>query len=462
MRLNLKGKYLIGFFCIFIPIFLMLIMFVLSTVKKRIIYDTWLTMATLAENAALISEDPIILNDDLALQQVIANFRQNEDILESYIINSDKEFVAHSDNQALVDARKYTDLIKDNELQYKREKSRIYEVFYNQESVFIVNAPIYKKNTDVVLGNVEIIFSKKNIIHVVNNVLKYILIFVVASLMAISLFVWLMVAWLNKPIEYLTRGVEEISKGNYDVFIEQLTRDEIGELTQGFNHMAKNLKDKELIKEMFSKYLSPDIAEFLLKNRENIALGGETRYLTVMFTDIRGFTSMSEEFSPEDIVKFLNNYFTEMVGFIFLNKGTLDKFLGDGILAIYGAPVDLPEHPLCAVRTAVQMMNYMNLYNKKRAEWGLKPLYIGAGINTGAAVIGNIGSKQRSEYTVVGDTVNTASRIQGLTGENEIFVSESTYRDVMEFVDIEYKGEYKVKNKKEPIKIYKVLGMKDD
>lgn len=462
MRLNLKGKYLIGFFCIFIPIFLMLILFVLNTVKKRIIYDTWITMATLAENAALISEDPIILNDDLALQQVIANFRQNEDILESYIVNPDGVFVAHSDNAVLLEGKTFTDIVKNAESQHTRERSRIYEVQHHEESVFVVKAPIYKKNSDVILGNVEIVFSKKNIIRVVNNVLLYILIFVTASIVAISVFIWLMVAWLNKPIEHLTRGVEEVSKGNYDVYIEQLTHDEIGELTQGFNHMAKNLKDKELIKEMFSKYLSPDIADYLLKNKENIALGGETRYLTVMFTDIRGFTAMSEEFSPEDIVKFLNNYFTEMVAFIFKNKGTLDKFLGDGILAVYGAPLDLPEHPLCAVRTAVQMMRYMDEYNKKRAEWGLRPLYIGAGINTGAAVIGNIGSKQRSEYTVVGDSVNTASRIQGLTGQNEIFISESTCRDVMDFVNIEYKGEYKVKNKKEPIKIYKVLGMKDE
>ncbi len=462
MRLNLKGKYLIGFFMIFIPIFLMLILFVLNTVKNRIIYDTWISMSTLAENAALISEDPIVLGDDLSLQQVIANFKQNEDILEAYILNPEGIFVAHSNSEFLMESKKSDRSFNGLMPQHLRDRSSIYEISYKGNDVFIVSAPIYKRNSKTELGSVNIVFSKGNIILIVNKVLMYILIFVFAGLIAISLFMWIMVSYVTKPLEYLTKGVDEISRGNYDVYIEKLTNDELGELTHGFNHMAKNLKDKEVIREMFSKYLSPDIAEYLLKNKENIALGGETRYLTVMFTDIRGFTGMSEEFSPEDVVKFLNNYFTEMVDFIFKNKGTLDKFLGDGILAVYGAPVDLPEHPLSAVRTAVQMMKYMNEYNQKRLQWDKKPLYIGAGINTGAAVIGNIGSKQRSEYTVIGDTVNTASRIQGLTGLNEIFVSESTHRDVCDSVISEYMGEYKVKNKKEPIKIYKIIGMKDE
>jgi class 3 adenylate cyclase len=269
-----------------------------------------------------------------------------------------------------------------------------------------------------------------------------------------------MVSLIIKPIRRLHRGVEAISTGNYEARVEKTTNDEVGDLTEAFNRMAKNLKEKELVKNMFSKYLSPDIADYILNNPEELKLGGENRELTIMFADIRGFTSLSENFPPQDIVNLLNSYFTSMVDIIFEYKGTLDKFLGDGLLAIFGAPVKYPNHAYNSVQAAVRMVKYIKRYNKNRVKWGYEPIHIGIGINTGKAIIGNIGSKQRAEYTVIGDTVNTCSRIEGLTDKNEIYISQSTYELVKDDIIYEYIGKHKVKNKKNPIKIYRVIDLK--
>ncbi len=458
MRFNLKKKYFTAFISAFIPIFIIFNIIIYSYMKDKLFNEKWNSMATLAENSALISEEYVVGEeiDLLSLQQILTNISKNEGVIETYILNKKNELIAHQNIEMLNKKDTINRGLSEKNLIVDRKKSGVFSYKNN----YLVSAPIYKSNTKKTIGTLEIIFSKKNIITVINKILYRTVFLSALGIIVISLIILFMVNLIIKPIKRLHEGVEEISSGNYDTRVKKTTSDEVGDLTQSFNRMAKNLKEKELVKNMFSKYLSPDIADYILNNPEEVKLGGENRELTIMFADIRSFTSLSENFPPQDIVNLLNSFFTSMVDIIFEYKGTLDKFLGDGLLAIFGAPVKYPNHAYNSVKAAVNMVNYIKEYNKKRKKWGYEPIHIGIGLNTGEAIIGNIGSKQRAEYTVIGDTVNTCSRIEGLTGKNEVYISQSTFELVKNDIIYEYIGKKKVKNKKYPIDIYKVVDIK--
>ena len=184
----------------------------------------------------------------------------------------------------------------------------------------------------------------------------------------------------------------------------------------------------------FMKYVSPDVVSDILENREGLALGGKRRHITVLFSDVRGFTGISEKISPEQVVTFLSQYFAEVTRIVFEHGGTVDKFIGDGMMAVFGAPKTHGDDALRAVKTAIAMID---LVRAKGPEWshilGREPA-IGVGINSGEAVVGSIGSELRSDYTAIGDTVNLASRLETLTKELgvPILISESTVAEIQD------------------------------
>lgn len=217
-------------------------------------------------------------------------------------------------------------------------------------------------------------------------------------------------------------------------------------------------REKKKIRIVFQHYVAPAVVNEILKDFSKLKLGGEKRVLTVLFSDIREFTSFSEKNSPEDVVKSLNEYFTEMTEIIFSENGTLDKFIGDAIMVIYGAPIYFPDHAERAVRTALRMQEKI----KELQDIFGGSLKVGIGINTGEMVVGNMGSKSRWDYTVIGDSVNLAARLESLTKEYkaDIIISEYTYQQVKDKVEVKYLGRVKVKGKEEEVEIYEVLKMK--
>jgi adenylate cyclase len=215
-------------------------------------------------------------------------------------------------------------------------------------------------------------------------------------------------------------------------------------------------KEKRKIKRIFKHYVSEEVVEELLQYTGEIPLGGNRVHATVLFSDIRSFTSMSERQDPQQTVGILNEYFSTMADIILKNKGTLDKYIGDGILAFFGAPVKREEHADLAVRTAIEMITQLEVLNKKLALDN--PLEIGIGIHSGDAVVGNIGSKLKMEYTIIGDTVNTASRIEGLTKELKagILITEATFSRLTATYNIVPEREITLRGKTKPILIYSV------
>lgn len=220
-------------------------------------------------------------------------------------------------------------------------------------------------------------------------------------------------------------------------------------------------KDKNKVRKAFQLYLQPSVIEEMLKNKELPKLGGEKKVLSVMFSDIRGFTTISEKLTPEQLAKLINEYLTPMTNLVFEHGGTLDKYIGDALMAIYGAPVDQPDHALRCARTAVHMMRELA---KLQERWRIEgnnypPIDIGIGVNSGPMVVGNMGGNQRFDYTVLGDNVNLASRLEGVNKEyrSHIIISESTYNMCDGQLAARELGAIRVKGKKEPVKIFELL-----
>jgi len=217
-------------------------------------------------------------------------------------------------------------------------------------------------------------------------------------------------------------------------------------------------KEKRWIKKTFSYYLSPQVINELTSNPDKLRLGGEKKFLTILFSDIRGFTTLAEKLAPEEVSSILNEYLSAMTDIIFKYNGTLDKFIGDAIMVLWGAPVSQEDHAKRAVLCAIDMHKKLKELHKEWASQN-KPLFeIGIGINSGEVIVGNMGSKDRMEYTAIGDNVNLASRIEGLNRDynTKIIISESTYELVKNDIKAAPLGEVKVKGKEKPVKIYEV------
>ena len=217
-------------------------------------------------------------------------------------------------------------------------------------------------------------------------------------------------------------------------------------------------REKRKMKRLFGQYVSKDVYEQLVANPDLARLGGQRRQMTVLFSDIRGFTTVSEKGQPEEIVAILNEYFTRMVEIVFAHKGTLDKFVGDMVMALFGAPLDDPNHAEHAVDAALEMIRELNRLNEKWAAEGRPALDIGIGVSTGAMIAGNIGSEAIMSYTVIGDSVNLGARLESLNKEygTRIIISEATRDALPGRYLFRPLGDVVVKGKTRPVAIFEV------
>jgi len=228
-----------------------------------------------------------------------------------------------------------------------------------------------------------------------------------------------------------------------------------------YNNFVTQFRLRQQIKKQFEHYLDPRMVKKLQKDPTLLKLGGETRTMTFMFSDIRGFTPISEKYksNPEGLTKLINRFLTRMTNIIIKNGGTVDKFMGDCIMAFWNAPLETKDHQMLAVMTASQMQTELAKLNEELSAEGLPNINIGIGINTGEALVGNMGSDQRFDYSVIGDPVNLASRLESSskTLGKTLIISENTMESIEDIFPFEYIDSITVKGKTEPIKVYTVI-----
>lgn len=269
------------------------------------------------------------------------------------------------------------------------------------------------------------------------------------------------VSWsIKRPVSDLVGMVRKVQGGDLTARTEVEGQDEMGQLGKALNEMAHGLQERDRVKEVFGRYVATQVSDKILKGEVN--LGGEMRRCTILFSDIRNFTEMSEKMTPAQVVGFLNDYFSEMVEAVIEQGGVLDKFIGDGMMAVFGSMEEMPDHPRRAVLTALRMKALVAKINGDRSMQGKPPIGIGIGIHTDEVIVGNIGSRKRLEYTVVGDGVNTTSRVESLNKEfgTTILITETTYEAIKEQFECRHMPDAKIRGKAKSLAFYEVLSVK--
>ena len=270
---------------------------------------------------------------------------------------------------------------------------------------------------------------------------------------------------ISRPIKKLQTTALEVERGNLDYRVYIHSHDEFSQLGESFNQMIEGLYEKERIRGIMNKVVSKEIADEIL--RSDLHLGGEERTATVLFSDIRGFTTFSEMLNPKELLDVLNAYFTKISACIDAHHGNIDKYLGDAVMALFGVPISREQSEKDALLAALDMVDALNLFNQHLVSDIGRTLRIGIGINTGRLVAGLMGASNRMEYTVMGDAVNLASRLEGLTKQYgaQIIISESTHHALQHSLspgDPPIKSReldiVQVKGKATGVKIYQIFG----
>lgn len=262
------------------------------------------------------------------------------------------------------------------------------------------------------------------------------------------------------PVRALSLGVTRVAGGDLSQALPVRSRDEVGQLTAGFNAMLDGLRQRDFIRDTFGRYVSPEVAHTLLESPENLGLGGEKRDLTVLMSDLRGFTRFVQQGDPIMVVEVLNHYLGRMTEVIIEHGGTINEFAGDGIVAFFGAPLPSADHAERAAACAIAMQIALDEVNRQHALQGLPRLEMGIGLNTGEAIVGNIGSEKRAKYTVIGTAINLAARVEACTVGGQVLLGPDTYERIRDLAEVGPPIPVEVKGIRDPLLLYEVRGLK--
>ena len=426
--------------------------FILSQQKERL-YQQTVKIGKVSLNY-FSSNAPILLLDEnvLRLNTLIKDATAVEGLLYAIIVDHNQIVKAHTDLTQIDTAFEKFDKMED----VKREEDVTYFNYLSESGEHVLNLtrPIVFKNKKLgeVHVGVSIDFIEKSI-H--KERLSIIGITLFIMLLGIIIAVWLGLRF-SRPISNLVLATKKIGSGNYQHKIILARNDELGNLATAFNRMGDELWKNSLMQKSFGKYIGSDVLEMILADPESAWLKGHKNEATILFTDIRGFSFYSQAKQPEEIIEGLNEYFEIATQTIQDHGGYVDKFIGDAVLGVFGVPVYHEDHIERAVRAAIDMQKE---FRKERDNRNNLLQSVGIGINSGVVVSGNIGSQDKMEYTVIGESVNLASHLNKLANPGEIIISKSVYDNLGDMIAVERLSPQYVKGKTEPIETFKLLSI---
>jgi len=270
-------------------------------------------------------------------------------------------------------------------------------------------------------------------------------------------------AAISRPISRLRDGVRQVGEGDFAVAVPERGVREVADLAHSFNELGQQLTEyiekRDFIRDTFGRYVTQEVVTKLLESEGALEMGGEIREVSLIMSDLRGFTAIIAEMAPEEVITFLNRYLSRMIEILLDHRAVIDEILGDGILAFFGAPEPLEDHPARAVACALSMQAAMDEINAENEVDGLPRLAMGIGVNTGSVVVGNIGSERRTKYSVVGSDVNFASRLEAVALAGQVLISAATYNRVLDLVEVANVLEVEMKGLPGRATLYEVQGI---
>ena len=433
-----------------------------SEARQRAISQIRLRGEGVARMLAINSADELGRLDDLRLAQFVVDAATLPDVLYATVVDADGTVIAHSEFEEggiggpfeppWKDYEPVQNAIVDRSFVYKGQPAR-------DIGVPIVIADL---ETSRWIGEIHVGISEAPVNRAVRELRETVYVIAGIALGAAMILAFIYGVVLTRPLRRISAGVDRIGKGDLKHRIKVRRKDEIGELGRAVNNMAESLELSNFIRSAFRLYVSRQVADQIIGDPEShlAQSKGQRREVTVMFADIRGFTPLAERLPPEEVVSVLNAYLSFLTEPVFAYDGTLDKFLGDCVMAVFGAPLDQDHHAVRGILAALEMQNGITHLNRDRAAAGLQTVRIGIGVTTGQAIVGNIGSEERLEYTAIGDSVNLASRLEGVACEGQIIINEEVHRYVRDYVVADKLEPMMVKGKSDPVQAWNITSLK--
>jgi len=405
----------------------------------------------LALNLASNAKAPLLENDDLTLESLVTSVSQEQGVVAVRIRDREGNVIVEAlKGSAAKAATKPTSS--------SETETRTFPTSAKRGKWLTSGAPIlYSK---LLIGDVQVTLDLSILVSPIIResarqlTLAALAVVLVGVLAGIG-FVRLLVG----PLQRLRRGVEQLSQGDLSVRVPPSSRDEVGQLTRAFNEMGESLLQKEHLQTAFGRYVDDYVLQRLLEDPHAQDLQGVEREVTIIFIDIRNFTRLSEGLKASSVVALLNDVFQRITDTIHTNGGTIDKFIGDSVMAYFGAPIPRPDHAVDAVRTAIAIQEAIeerNAQSRARAGDHAITVELGIGIHTGGVVVGNIGGDGRMDFTVIGDAVNVAQRLEKLAGPRQILISEALQHKVRGNFKLNFEGERQLSGRREPVHVYSV------
>ncbi len=402
----------------------------------------------LAEHLAGVAKEPLLAEDDLTLESLIKQVGSEWGVAAVRLVGSEGQVIATltpsevGERMPLLVGEGVLDEPASERVGRRRLR---------------VAAPI--SYTGVRVGEAQLELDLAALVDPVVSESARQLALVAAAVMGLGVLAGIVfVAFLVEPLRRLRAGVERMAAGDLSVRVPPTSNDEVGSLTSAFNAMGESLQQKERIQREFGRYVSDYVLEQLLRTPEGDELRGAEREVTVLFADLRRFTRLSEGMKAREVVALLNEFFQLASDRVLASGGTIDKFIGDSLMAYFGAPVHQADHAERAVAAAMEIQRAVAERNARPGEGpgaGVS-IQVGIGVHTGLAVVGSIGSARRADFTAIGDVVNVAHRLEKLALPGQILVSEAVQRRVRGTIRLRFEGERQLAGRQEPVHVYAV------